>query len=302
MPLEIDFGIAWDWEYDKDFVCMLDSECNKRGLQGYLVYPHNVEETIAKLSKGEITFKAFLDRASESDSRFAPLIKSLRKRGVSFVNDSEASNRANDKATMHLEFLSNGLYVPYTIILSPYEDDPRFDTSSIHSIGTPFIVKPAEGGGGRGVVLGVKTPYDIVKAREKHSKDKYLIQEEITPVIIKGRKAWFRSFYVYGNVITCWWDNQTGIYQRVTSRAERKYKLKELKKITKKIAEVAGINFFSTEITLTRAGRFIVVDYVNDTCDMRLKSKALDGVPDDVVRDIVRELVDSIGRLVKSKR
>jgi glutathione synthase/RimK-type ligase-like ATP-grasp enzyme len=302
MPLEVDFGIAWDWEYDKDFVYMLDSECNKRGLQSYLVYPYNIDETIGKVSKGEITFKTFLDRASESDSRFIPLIKSLKKRGVSFVNDSEASKRANDKATMHLEFLSSGLYVPYTIILSPYEDDPQFDASYIHTIGTPFIVKPAEGGGGRGVVLGVKTPYDIVKAREKHSKDKYLIQEEITPVVIKGRKAWFRAFYVYGNVIICWWDNQTGVYQRVTSRAERKYKLKELKGITKKIAEIARLNFFSTEIALTKAGRFVAVDYVNDTCDMRLKSKALDGVPDDVVRDIVRELVDSIRKLAKTKR
>ncbi|MBI3600858.1 MAG: hypothetical protein HY097_09515, partial [Nitrospinae bacterium] len=117
---------------------------------------------------------------------------------------------------------------------------------------------------------------------------------------IKGRKAWFRSFYVYGNIIICWWDNQTGVYQRVTSRAERKYKLKELKGITKKIAEIARLNFFSTEIALTKAGRFVVVDYVNDTCDMRLKSKAFDGVPDDAARDIVRELVDSIRKFIKS--
>ncbi len=302
MSLDIDLGIGWDWEYDRDFVSMLDFECNKRGLQSYLVYPHNVDETIAKLSAGEITFKVFLDRASESDNRFIPLIKLLRKRGAHFVNDPNLSARANDKSIMHLEFLSNGLYVPYTIILSSYEENPQFDESNIHFIGTPFIVKPADGGGGRGVVLGVKTPYDIVKAREKHSKDKYLLQEEIIPIIIKGRKAWFRSYYIYGKVIICWWDNQTGIYQRVTSRAERRYKLKEIARVTKKITDITRINFLSTEIALTKAGRFVVVDYVNDTCDMRLKSKALDGVPDDVVRDIVRELVDGVKKIVKGKR
>ena len=152
------------------------------------------------------------------------------------------------------------------------------------------------------MVLGVKTPYEIVKAREKHSKDRYLLQEEIVPVTLKGRKAWFRSFYIYGKIIMCWWDNQTGVYQRITSRAERRYKLKELKRITKKIVEVAKINFFSTEIALTKAGRFVVVDYVNDTCDMRLKSTAVDGVPDDVVRDIVRELVDGVKKIVKGKK
>lgn len=302
MSLEVDIAIGWDWEYDRDFVSILDSECNKRGLQSYLVYPYNLDETIGKLSRGEIVFKVFIDRASESDSRFIPLIKMLKKKGVTFVNDPALSVRANDKSIMHLEFLTKGLYVPYTIILSSYEEDPQFDESNIHSIGTPFIVKPADGGGGRGVVLGVKTPYEIVKAREKHSKDRYLLQEEIVPVTLKGRKAWFRSFYIYGNIIMCWWDNQTGIYQRVTSRAERRYKLKELKKITKKIAEVAKINFFSTEIALTKAGRFVVVDYVNDTCDMRLKSTAADGVPDDVVMDIVRELVDGVKKIVKGKR
>ncbi len=302
MPLEVDLAVGWDWEYDRDFVSILDSECNKRGLQSYLVYPYNLDETIGKLSRGEILFNVFIDRASESDSRFIPLLKLLKKKGVTFVNDPALSVRANDKSIMHLEFLTNGLYVPYTIILSSYEEDPRFDESNIHSIGTPFIVKPADGGGGRGVVLGVKTPYEIVKAREKHSKDRYLLQEEIVPVNLKGRKAWFRSFYIYGEIIMCWWDNQTGVYQRITSRAERRYKLKEIKRVTKKIAEVARINFFSTEIALTKAGRFVVVDYVNDTCDMRLKSTAADGVPDDVVRDIVRELVDGVKKIVKGKR
>lgn len=301
MLLEVDLCIGWDWEYDRDFVCMLDSECNKIGLQSYLVNPYNIDETIDKLSAGEINFKVFLDRASETDKRFIPLVKLLKKRRVFFVNDPEASTRANDKAIMHLEFLHDGLFVPYTIILSPYEDDPQFDISSIHAIRTPFIVKPAEGGGGRGVVLGVKTPYDIVKAREKYSKDRYLIQEEIVPVIVKNRKAWFRAFYVCGKVIVCWWDNKTGIYQKVTSRSERKFKLKEIKRITKKIAEIAKINFFSTEIAMTKAGKFIIVDYVNDICDMRLKSKAIDGVPDDVVRDIVRELADGVRKTVKTK-
>lgn len=302
MSLEVDIAIGWDWEYDRDFVSILDSECNKRGLQSYLVYPYNLDETIGKLSRGEIVFKVFIDRASESDSRFIPLLKLLKKKGVIFVNDPALSVRANDKSIMHLEFLTNGLYVPYTIILSSYEEDPQFDESNIHSIGTPFIVKPADGGGGRGVVLGVKTPYEIVKAREKHSKDRYLLQEEIIPVPLKGRKAWFRSFYIYGKIIMCWWDNHTGVYQRITSRSERRYKLKELKRVTKKIAEVAKINFFSTEIALTKAGRFVVVDYVNDTCDMRLKSTAADGVPDDVVRDIVRELVDGVKKIVKGKK
>jgi hypothetical protein len=51
---------------------------------------------------------------------------------------------------------------------------------------------------------------------------------------------------------------------------------------------------FSTEITITSDGRFVIVDYVNDPIDLRLQSKAFDGVPDDIVKDITERLVELI--------
>jgi hypothetical protein len=48
---------------------------------------------------------------------------------------------------------------------------------------------------------------------------------------------------------------------------------------------------FSTEIAITSDGRFVIVDYVNDPIDLRLQSKASDGVPDDIVEDIAARLV-----------
>jgi len=41
-------------------------------------------------------------------------------------------------------------------------------------------------------------------------------------------------------------------------------------------------DFFSTEIALAKDGRYVVVDYVNDPCDMRPQSKHFDGVPDTI--------------------
>jgi hypothetical protein len=51
---------------------------------------------------------------------------------------------------------------------------------------------------------------------------------------------------------------------------------------------------FSTEITITSDGRFLIVDYVNDPIDLRLQSKTFDGVPDDIVKDITERLVELI--------
>ena len=46
-----------------------------------------------------------------------------------------------------------------------------------------------------------------------------------------------------------------------------------LEKEAEKIAEIAGLQFFSTEIAIVDKETFVIVDYVNDQCDMRLKSK-----------------------------
>ena len=61
--------------------------------------------------------------------------------------------------------------------------------------------------------------------------------------------------------------------------------------IASTIREICGLDFFSTEVVFTPAHVFIVVDYVNEMCDMRLKSRYDDGVPDRVVKAIAEELV-----------
>lgn len=41
---------------------------------------------------------------------------------------------------------------------------------------------------------------------------------------------------------------------------------------------------------LTTKNKFVVVDYVNDQCDMRLQSLHQDGVPDEIVHKIINNL------------
>jgi hypothetical protein len=50
------------------------------------------------------------------------------------------------------------------------------------------------------------------------------------------------------------------------------------------------MDWFSTEIALTLE-KFVVVDYVNDGIDTRVQSRAVDGVPDEVIKNIARQLV-----------
>jgi hypothetical protein len=65
----------------------------------------------------------------------------------------------------------------------------------------------------------------------------------------------------------------------------------ELQRVARVIAEVSHLDFFSSEVTLDKRGQYVVVDYVNDPCDMRLQSKCFDGVPDAIVQGIIGHIV-----------
>jgi len=106
--------------------------------------------------------------------------------------------------------------------------------------------------------------------------------------------AWFRVVYCAGKAYPCWWDNRTHLYAPVVSDEETCYHLGSLRRIASSIARMCGLELFSTEITLTSDGRFVIIDYVNDPIDLRLQSKAFDGVPDDIVRDIAECLVELV--------
>ena len=295
--LQVDFGIAWKWEYDNDFVNILDKECQQYNIQSYIIHKDNLEETKDKLRSGEIRFNSFLDRASDEDEEFISFIKSIKEECSScwFMNDSYHSAKSCDKSIMHFELANAGINVPRTIILPPFQEKPELDLSGIKELGTPFIIKPAvTSGGGIGVVKDAKTEQDIEYERRSNPESCYLLQQHISPAYIDDKRAWFRAYYILNKVLICWWDDQTHIYNSLTEEDENRFNLHELRTIAQRIGRISRLDFFSTEIALDTSGRFIAIDYINDICDMRLKSKHYDGVPDEKVYEITGFLVNGV--------
>jgi hypothetical protein len=174
--------------------------------------------------------------------------------------------------------------------------------SELARLGRPFIIKPANTtGGGVGVVIGAESLKDVIETRQHHKNDKYLLQEKIIPAILSGRRAWFRVFFAFGEVILCWWDDQTHIYEFLTADEEERFALPTLRDIAGSIKDVCGLDFFSTEIAFVSSGTFVVVDYVNEICDMRLKSRHVDGVPDHIVELVAGRIAD-VALTLKSSR
>lgn len=282
-------AIAWNWEFDADFIFGIERECASRGITTYRIDPHNLEPTLHHLRMNTLSFRSFFDRASDADPAFLSLVNLIKHRTTHVINPHEKVVHAIDKATMHIELIRHGVQVPDSIIISPYNEIGYADISisELDRIGVPFVIKPANTtGGGTGVVVNSQTLADITEARRQHRDDKYLVQQTIIPDLLGGKRAWFRAYWVFAEVIICWWDDITHMYTELSEEDEQHYGLRGMRNIMQTIQRACKLDFFSSEIAMTAERNFIVVDYVNEVCDMRLKSKHGTGAPDPVVHHI----------------
>lgn len=286
--MHFDLCLPWYWEYDIDFVQMVEHACHEQGLTFWQITPETLLESITALYRGEHSFGAILDR-SQYDPRFEPVHRWALEHAVRRINRAEDSKWSEDKATMHLELISAGIHTPYTIILPPFIDRPVIPDLDLASLGSQFVIKPSNEGGSSGVILGASSMDQILRARMQYPEQKYLVQETIMPRTIHGQPAWFRVFYAVGRTFPCFWHPLTHVFSMVTLQDENRYGLVRLHDITRRIAAICKLDWFSTEIAL-RHDEFVVVDYVNDGIDTRLQSKAVDGVPDEVMQGIANQL------------
>ncbi len=285
-----DLCLVWNWEYDLDFVRLLEAACKARRLTFLGITPENLEPSLSALEAGKLSFNAYLDRASEADERFLAVEAWAFSHDTMRINPRECSLWAEDKATMHLELNSRGVHTPHTIILPPYTEQPKIPPPDLAPLGGSFAIKPARGGGGEGVMLEASSLDQVLAARHQHPQEKYLLQAHVVPRLLTGRPAWFRLIYCCGVMHACWWDPHTHVYTPVSGDDVQAFGLSPLQAIVERIAGICQLSVFSTEVALTADGTFVVVDYVNDQIDLRLKSRAVDGVPDEVVETIAADL------------
>jgi len=288
-----DLCLTWNWEYDADFVKLLNLACQSHGLSFLQITPENVLDMMQSITNEEIVFQVFFDRASDTDARFIPVVQWACNRVVHHINFHKLACRAWDKVAMH-QVISVSMNTPVTLTLPSYNEQPLLPEIDLSSLGKRFTIKPAYGGGGVGVINEATTLSQVLIARQEFPTQRYLLQGYIIPARLGSRIAWFRVIYCAGKVYPCWWDNNTHIYTPVTSNEETYYNLGSLRSLTSSVANLCGLTLFSTEITITSDRRFVIVDYVNDPIDLRLQSKTFDGVPDDIVEDITERLAELI--------
>ena len=89
------------------------------------------------------------------------------------------------------------------------------------------------------------------------------------------RPAYLRAYHVLGHRSLLWWCKQGADdrYDLLTWDDLHRYDLMPAVQLIDRVATVTGLDFFSSEIAITNTdpsdpNRFVLIDYINDQCDM----------------------------------
>jgi glutathione synthase/RimK-type ligase-like ATP-grasp enzyme len=292
----IDICIATDWEYDRGFTNRLEKALQHEGCTTFVVWPHNLEETLGSIRSGELSFRYLYDRASNTSQEFLEIHRLLEAGLEGCLDDPQKMIRASNKAVMHTELSAAAVPVPRTWIVPAFDTihEPHLCPEQLARLGQPFIIKPAVSVGGGVGVLEARFLQEVMDARRQYPEVPYLLQERVVPLTDQGRRFWFRVFHVCGSVICTWWNDQTHVYRPLGRPELMELQLQEIIEIVRRIAAVSGLRFFSTEIVRDEESNLVVVDYINETCDMRSQLLYADGVPDSIIDEAVSRLAMSM--------
>ena len=303
----IDFCVGWGPWPDEPFADMIRQYCRDRGLTCVFCKDQNVRRVIKGAATDTTPVRFHLDLNADYEDAgdvYARLGYVVKDSGAVVVNEPDPTRLAANKTILHYRFEQAGIPVPYTVIVRNWEPDSFALTAAERKkLGRPFIIKPARGYGKRGVVkVDSSSLEEIVRARRFDKGDDFLFQQLVEPEWFGHHRGWFRVFYIFGEVIPCWWDNLTEHYACVTVEDFEQYDLLPLCDIVWQIARTASMNFFTTELAIVGRGagrRYLAIDYVNDHCDTTLQSHSHCGVPDRVVSRLADRLAEEAWRVKK---
>ena len=162
--MRYDLCLPWYWEYDEEFVRLVEGACLQHNLSFWPITPPTLLDAITDLWIGNKSFRTLLFRGG-GDKRFDLIQRWARENNAFRINPQEVSKWSEDKATMHLELIHAGLHTPYTILLPPFLEQPLLPPIDLSPLGGQYVIKPSNQGGGQGVILGASTMDQVLRAR-----------------------------------------------------------------------------------------------------------------------------------------
>jgi hypothetical protein len=305
-----------------------------RGLSCALIHDAIIHETIRRLATGQMTIGFHLDYFAlwhVAHDPYAQLAQAVIDAGGRSINPPARSRLFTDKAAAHAELQQAGFGVPETVLLRPWSPDRSLTAEEwlrlrLDEPGASLYVKPANGFGGNGVTRASITTPDalavtLAAARDHDRRESYLVQREVRCLQLRcddgiDRPAYWRVVHCLGDFMAFWWDREAPshgqpAYHEVAPAEVWRHNLQPLYDAAEALADLCGMEWFSTEICLSAGNehsRFrlhcadgydrplVVIDYVNDQCDVDVQSRWLGAPPDAVVKHVAGRFTEAAAR------
>lgn len=290
---------------DDLFIHRVQFHCAKLGLNFFLIDPTWVGVFHDRFAKGEVWARVLLNMHSEHhrpEDPFSQVVQLAASKNTQVIDPPDVARAAFDKAKFHQRLLAADIQVPHTVVVSRDQVDGfQLSEEARGALGQPFVIKPSLGYGRRGVIIDATSETDLKRSAADWPGSDYLLQKLMVPRIIQEAPAYFRVYFAFGQVWCNWWNCYTDHSRPVTPEEREQWGLQPLETIIRKLAELSGMRFFSTEILLGSNGQFVVIDYINDQCHMLSQSANPQiGVPDPVVAGIAERLVQGVQEMIRS--
>ncbi len=278
----------------------LRKECALRKLKFLWIGEPNAAEVLRKLESKKIRINYLVDNESNyynPEDIFSRICYMVKDAGGAVIDDPDIARSCADKSVTHFDLIKAGLPVPYTVVVRNWQPDEFVLTrTQLKNLGRPFVIKPARGFGQKGVIKNATGDMqEIAEARDFNRGDNFLLQKKIIPIMLNSQVGWFRIYYLFGEIIPCFWHPETGHYKHVTLSEMINYRLFPMARIVSEIGQLVKMNFFSSEIAITGKGKerkFVIIDYVNDQCELCVRPTKISGPVPDVVRYIIETFVE----------
>ncbi len=289
---------------DDLFIHRVQAACATAGLNFFLIEPLWAEPFLQALLHRRVHARVLLNMHSEHHQphdRYHQLVLAAHHAGSHVIDPPPLAQAAFDKCRLHPHLVAAGLPVPFSLIVNPHSPLPTpLPEADQQALGCPFVIKPAMGYGRRGLVLDATHPSDLARSQEAFPDTGYLFQRRIEPGLTPdGQPLYFRVFYVFGTTWIAWWNCHTDHYRLPTPHEIDHYQLTRLETLSRQLAALTSLRFFSSEIALLPNGQPVLIDYVNDQCHMLSQSSdPQKGVPDPLVLAIADRLVEGAQTLL----
>jgi hypothetical protein len=299
-----------------------------------LIHDGVVHEAIGRLGQGRLTIGFHLDYFAlwhVAGDPYARLAVAVEDAGGRAVNPPARARAFTDKASAHGELLRQDLGVPATVLVRPWMANRPLAAREqaalrLQEPGARVYIKPANGSAGRGVVRVERTDADgleaaLTAARAFDRHDTFLIQREVCPPPLAcedgcARPAYWRVLHCLGEWTVFWWQPQDQAagrpsYRWMTAAEMRRHRLQPVLEYAKALAELTGLEWFSTELCLGNGPEYsrytvtgsdgrprpvLAIDYVNDQCDVDVQSRWPGAPPDHVVRRVAERFAEAAWR------